>query len=75
MTAQEKFTAPRGGWPKICSIQRMQYLLTIAVALAVIAYHGAWRSVECPLLLSIAALVCIILKVRSNEQRKKKRAE
>ena len=53
----------------------MKYLLTIAVALAVIAYHGAWGSVECPLLLSLAALVCIILKVRNNEQRKEKRTE
>lgn len=51
----------------------MQYLLTIAVALAVIAYHGAWGSVECPLLLSIAALVCIILKVRSDEQANRKK--
>ena len=50
----------------------MKYLLTFAVALAVIAYHGAWGSVECPLLLSIAALVCIILKVRSNEQANRK---
>ena len=53
----------------------MKYLLTIAVALAVIAYHGAWGSVECPFLLSMAALVCIILKVRNNEQRKEKGIE
>ena len=50
----------------------MKYLPPIAVALAVIAYHGAWGSVECPLLLSIAALVCVIIKSKSNEQRKKK---
>lgn len=53
----------------------MKYLLTIAVALGIIAYHGAWGSVECPLLLSIAALVCVILKAKSNEQRQKKGAE
>jgi hypothetical protein len=53
----------------------MKYLLTIAVALAVIAYHGAWWSVECPLLLSIAVLVCVIIKSESDEQREKKSAE
>ena len=53
----------------------MKYLLTIAVALGLIAYHGARGSVECPLLLSIAALVCIIIKTKKDEQRKKKSAE
>lgn len=53
----------------------MKYLLTIAVALGLIAYHGAWGSVECPLLLSIAALVCVTIKTKSNEQRKKKDAQ
>lgn len=53
----------------------MKYLLPIAVALCVIAYHGAWGSVECPLLLSIAALVCVIIKNKENEQRKKKGTE
>lgn len=53
----------------------MKYLLPIAVALAIIAYHGAWGSVECPLLLSVAALVCVIIKSNSNEQRKKKGTE
>ena len=50
----------------------MKYLLPIAVALAVIAYHGAWGSVECPLLLSIAALVCVTIKTKENERKKKK---
>lgn len=50
----------------------MKYIITIAVALAVIAYHGAWGSVECPFLLSMSALVCVIIKSKSDEQRKKK---
>ena len=53
----------------------MKYLPPIAVALAVIAYHGAWGSVECPLLLSIAALVCVIIKTKENERKKKKDAQ
>jgi hypothetical protein len=53
----------------------MKYLLPISVALALIAYHGAWGSVECPLLLSIAALVCATIKTKENEQGKKKRTE
>lgn len=53
----------------------MKYLLPIAVALAVIAYHGAWGSVECPLLLSVAALVCVTIKTKENERKKKKDAE
>lgn len=50
----------------------MKYLLPIAVALALIAYHGAWGSVECPLLLSIAALVCATIKTKENERKEKK---
>lgn len=53
----------------------MKYLLTIAVAMGLIAYHGAWGSVECPLLLSMAALVCLIIKSNNNEQRKTKGTE
>ena len=53
----------------------MKYLLTFCPAVGLIAYHGAWRSVECPLLLSIAVLVCVIIKSESDEQRKKKRTE
>ena len=53
----------------------MKYLLPIAVALGIIAYHGAWGSVECPLLLSIAALVCLTIKTKENEQRKTKGTE
>lgn len=53
----------------------MKYLLTICLAVGLIAYHDAWGSVECPLLLSIAALVCVIIKSNSNEQREKKRVK
>lgn len=53
----------------------MKYLLTFCPAVGLIAYHGAWGSVECPLLLSIAALVCIIIETHSNEQRQKKGSE
>lgn len=51
----------------------MRYLLTFMPFLAIIAVHGAWRSFECPLLLSVAVLVCIIIKNKqSNEQGEKK---
>ena len=50
----------------------MKYILAVSPSVALIAYHNAWSSVECPLLLSISALVCIILKSRINEQSKKK---
>lgn len=53
----------------------MKYIIAIGVPVALVACHNAWSSVECPLLLSLGALVCVILKVRSNEQRKKKSAE
>ena len=53
----------------------MKYLLTFCPAVGLIAYHGAWGSVECPLLLSIAVLVCIIIKTHNDEQREKKRTE
>ena len=53
----------------------MKYLLTFCPAVGLIAYHGAWGSVECPFLLSIAALVCVIIKTNKDEQRKKKRTE
>lgn len=53
----------------------MKYLLTISATVGVIAYHGAWGSVECPLLLSIAVLACVIIKSESDEQREKKSAE
>ena len=75
MTAQEKFTAPRGVWHRICYYTSMKYLLTISATVGVIAYHGAWGSVECPLLLSIAVLACVIIKSESDEQREKKSAE
>lgn len=53
----------------------MKYLLTFCPAVGIIAYHGAWRSIECPLLLSLAVLICIIIKTQKDEQGKKKRAQ
>lgn len=50
----------------------MKYVLSVLPFLAIIAAHDAWRSFECPLLLSVATLVCIIIKCKSNEQSKKK---
>lgn len=50
----------------------MKYLIAIGVPVALVACHNAWSSVECPLLLSLGALACIILKVRSNEQANRK---
>ena len=44
----------------------MKYLLTFCPFVGLIAWHGAWRSFECPLLLSVAVLVCIMIKVRSD---------
>lgn len=53
----------------------MKYLLTISATVGLIAYHNAWQTIECPLLLSIAVLVCIIIKTNKDEQRKKKGSE
>lgn len=50
----------------------MKYILAVLPFIGIIWYHNAWRSFECPLMLSIAVLVCIIIKDKSNEQRKKK---
>lgn len=49
----------------------VKYILTFVPFVALIAVHDAWRSFECPLLLSVAVLVCIIIKNKSNEQSKK----
>ena len=49
----------------------MKYIIAVAPFIGLIAIHNAWRSFECPLLLSMAA--CIIIKVKSNEQREKKK--
>lgn len=49
-----------------------KFILTYVTAGVLITYHGAWRSIECPLLLAFATLVCIIIKTKSNEQGKKK---
>ena len=48
----------------------VKYILTFVPFVALIAVHGAWHSFECPLLLSVAVLVCIIIKNKSNEQSK-----
>jgi len=53
----------------------MRYILVMAPFVALIAYHNAWSSIECPLLLSIGALVCVAIKVKRDEQRKKKATE
>lgn len=53
----------------------VKYILTFLPFLTIIALHNAWRSFECPLLLSLAVLVCIIIKSKSNEQREKKGIE
>ena len=50
----------------------MKYLLAITPFVALIAVHDAWRSFECPLLFSVAALICIIIKNKGNEQNEKK---
>ena len=49
----------------------MKYIIAVAPFLGLIAIHNAWRSFECPLLLSVAVLVCIIIKnnSKSNEQK------
>lgn len=51
----------------------MKYVIAAAPFIGLIAIHNAWRSFECPLLLSMAVLACIIIKVKSNEQRQKKK--
>lgn len=53
----------------------MKYLLTFCPFVGLIAYHNAWQSIECPLLLSLAVLACIMIKTKKNEQGKKKSAE
>lgn len=40
-------------------------------ALTLIAIHNAWQSFECPLLLSVATLVCIMIKSKKmNRERR-----
>lgn len=51
----------------------MKYIIAVAPFIGLIAAHNAWRSFEFPLLMSVAVLVCIIIKSKSNEQRKKKK--
>ena len=53
----------------------MKYIIAVAPFIGLIAAHNAWRSFEFPLLMSVAVLVCIIIKSKSNEQGKKKRTE
>lgn len=50
----------------------MKYVLAVATFVGLIAVHDAWTSFECPLMLGIAMLVCIILKGKANEQDTKK---
>ena len=53
----------------------MKYILALGVPVALVAYHNAWSSIECPLLIGFGVLICIILKVKSNEQTKKERTD
>ena len=48
-------------------------IIAVAPFVVLVAIHNAWRSFEFPLLMSVAVLVCIIIKSKSNEQRKKKK--
>lgn len=50
----------------------MKYVLAFVPSVALIIYHDAWGSVECPVLLCLSALACAIIKTKSNEQGKKK---
>lgn len=52
-------------------IKFMKYLLIMAPFVGLIAWHNAWQSIECPLLLSIGILICLTIKAKANEQRKK----
>lgn len=51
---------------------KMRRLAVFLSALSLIAIHDAWQSFECPLLLSVATLVCIMIKSKKDEQKKKK---
>ena len=51
----------------------MKYFLAIAPFVALIAYHDAWGSVECPFLLGFSALLCVIIKVNDNERNKREK--
>ena len=53
----------------------MKYILSFAPSVALITYHDAWGSIECPVLLCISALVCVIIKTKRDEQAKKKRTK
>lgn len=50
----------------------MKYILTFVPIIGIIAWHDAWQSIECPLLLAVGLLVCLTIKTKSNEQREKK---
>ena len=52
----------------------MKYILTAAPFVGIIAWHNAWQSIECPLMLSLAVLVCLIIKTKSNESKEKNKA-
>lgn len=49
----------------------MKYIIAVAPFVGLVAIHNAWRSFEFPLLMSVAVLVCIIIKSKSNEQGQK----
>lgn len=55
----------------------VRYLVTLVPFVAIIAVHDAWRTIECPVLLSFWVLICFIIKntSKSNEQEKKKGSE
>lgn len=49
----------------------MRYIFAVLPFAGIIALHDAWQSIECPLLLAAAGLVCIIIKINKHEQNKK----
>ena len=51
----------------------MRYLIVFVPALALIALHNGWQSIECPLLLGFSTLACLMIKSKRDEQRKKKK--
>ena len=58
---------------KAKTMKAIEYIIAVAPFIGLVAIHNAWRSFEFPLLMSVAVLVCIIIKSKSNEQRKKKK--
>lgn len=50
----------------------MKYILAMSPFVGIVAWHHAWQSIECPLLIAVGLLVCLTIKSKSNEQGKKK---